>query len=256
MMTGEIPVYYINLDSSHERRASIEASLQAAGVTGAERVPAFDGRKIDLARVTDCDLKKAHRFLGRPLRGAEYGCYKSHLDCLDRFLATGLPHGIVLEDDAQLDADFVKVVDEALRALDAKGEPWDIVHLGPNKMKIFTPTDQLSGGHKLVRAHYFPMLATALLWSRAGAQNVRDHHSTVTMPVDTQFREIMVKRDSGYAIWPPIASSTGVTSDIDGNGVARKANGRSWYYGWAKQHRLWRNKIIAWFKQRAFRRDH
>ncbi|NPD14809.1 glycosyltransferase family 25 protein [Xinfangfangia sp. D13-10-4-6] len=254
MMNGDIPVYYINLDSSDERRASIEAGLSAVGITWAERVPAFDGRKIDLVTAQDCDLKKAHRFLGRPLRGAEYGCYRSHLECIDRFLASGQPYGIVLEDDAQIAPDFVPVIDEALRALEAKGQPWDIVHLGPNKMKIYTPTDHLSGGHDLVRAHYFPMLTTALLWTREGAQNVRQNHSVVTMPIDTQLREIMVKRGSGYAIWPPITSQTGVESDIDGNGALRKANGRSWYYGWAKQQRLWRNKIIAWFKQRAFRR--
>ncbi|MCB5412316.1 glycosyltransferase family 25 protein [Pseudogemmobacter faecipullorum] len=254
MMTGNIPVYYINLDSSDERRASIEAGLLAAGIPHAERVSAFDGRKIDLTRTADVDLKKAYRFLGRPLRGAEYGCYKSHLDCIDRFLATDSAYGIVLEDDAEIDPMFCKVVEETIAALEAKGEPWDIVHLGPNKMKIYTPTDHLSGGHDLVRAHYFPMLTTALLWSREGARNVQQNHALVTMPVDTQFREIMVQRGSGYAIWPPITSQTGVDSDIDGNGAVRKATGRSWYYGWAKQHRLWRNKIIAWFRQRDFRR--
>lgn len=254
MMTGEIPVYYINLDSSAERRASIEAELQAAGIIGAERISALDGRRIDLAQIKDCDLKKAHRFLGRPLRGAEYGCNKSHLDCINRFLATGRPYCIVLEDDAQLQAGFLQVVDEALRALERNGEPWDIIHLGPNKMKIFTPTDRLVGGHELVKAHYFPILTTALLWSRDGARNVRDHHSTVTMPVDTQFREIMVPRGSGYAIWPPIVKQTGFESDIDGHGERRKASGRSWYYGFSKQNRLWRNKIIAWRKQRAFKR--
>lgn len=251
-MIGDIPVYYVNLDSSVERRASIEAELQAAGIIGAERVSAFDGRRVDLAQMEDCDLKKAHRFFGRPLLGAEYGCYKSHLDCINRFLATDQPYCIVLEDDAQLQADFLQVVVEALRALERKGKPWDIINLGPNKMKIFTPTDRMTGGHELVKAHYFPLLCTALLWSREGARYVCEHHSTVTMPVDHQFREITVPRGSGHAIWPPIATQAGVESDIDGHGARRQANGRSWYYGLAKQYRLSRNKFIALFKKYGF----
>lgn len=253
MAFGSSPVFYINLDSSDERRASIEAELQKAGVTWAERVSAFDGRKVDLSQVGDCDVRKAHRYLGRPLRGAEYGCYKSHLDCINRFLATGLPYGIVLEDDAELGASFLQVVEEALSALEAKAEPWDLVHLGPNKMKIFTVTDRLSGGHDLVRAHYFPMLTTALLWSREGAQNFADNHARVTMPIDTMFREVEVRRGLGFAIWPALVQASGATSDIDGDGYARKAKGRSWYYGLAKQDRLWRNKIIAFIRKHTRR---
>lgn len=253
-MIGEIPVYYINLDSSHERRTSIEAELRAAGVTHAERVPAFDGREIDLATAVDCDLDRAKRYLGRPLRGAEYGCYRSHLDCIDRFLATDADYGIVLEDDGQVAPDFVAVVEEALAILRAQSEPWDMLHLGPNKMKIYTPLHTLTAGHKLVKAHYFPMMTTALLWTREGARHVQEHYAKVTMPVDTQFREILTERASGYAIWPPVAHQSGVESDID-NGTQRKIEGRTWYYGWAKQHRLWRNKFIAWRKKSAFERS-
>lgn len=245
MTIGDIPVYYINLDSSTDRRAAIEQHMQAAGIAAPIRVPAFDGRGMDLAQAADCDLKKAHRFLGRPLRGAEYGCYRSHLDCIERFLATDSPYGIVLEDDAELDTDFLPVVDAVIARMTAAGRPWDLVHLGAGRMKIFTRLEPLGGGHDLLLAHYFPMLTTALLWSRSGAQNILDHHRTVTMPVDTQFREVMTKRDLGFAVWPPITRQTGVTSDIDGDGATRKAHGRSWYYGFAKQYRLWRNKAVA-----------
>lgn len=249
MMIGDIPVYYINLDSSTDRRASIEVGLHAIGVSGAVRVPAFDGRALDLARAPDCDLKKAHRFLGRPLRGAEYGCYRSHLDCLERFLATDSPYGIVLEDDAEIDPDFLPVIAGTLAVMERENRPWDLIHLGAGRLKIFTRLEALGGGHDLVQAHYFPMLTTALLWSRSGARNILDHHARVTMPVDTQFREVMVKNGRGFAIWPPITRQTGVLSDIDGDGATRKAHDRSWYYGLAKQWRLWRNKFIAFFRK-------
>ncbi len=253
MTIGDIPVYYINLDSSTDRRAAIEAQIADAGIVGAIRVPAFDGRGLELSGLADCDTEKAHRFLGRPLRGGEYGCYRSHLDCIERFLATDSPYAIVLEDDAELTADFQEVTAAAIRLLEQRAKPWDLVHLGPGRMKIYSRIDALPGGHDLRKAHYFPMMTTALLWSRPGAQNILDHHRKVTMPVDTQFREIMVQRGSGYAIWPPLARQTGATSDIDGGGATRKAYGRSWYYGLAKQERLWRNKFIAYGRKLAHR---
>ncbi|WP_170124735.1 glycosyltransferase family 25 protein [Roseinatronobacter thiooxidans] len=253
-MSGKIPVYYINLDSSEDRRGSIEAGLRKAGVTNATRVSAFDGRGVDLTQTTDCDLRAAHRFLGRPLRGAEYGCYRSHLDCIERFLATDSPYGIVLEDDAAIDDDFLQVIAASIDIMEKTKRHWDLIHLGAGRLKIYSRLEPLGGGHDLVKAHYFPMMTTALLWSRQGAQNILDHHRTITMPVDTQFREIMVKRDLGFAIWPAITRQIGMSSDIDGDGATRKAHGRSWYYGFAKQERLWRNKIIAFYHKLTLRR--
>lgn len=246
-MTIKFPVYYINLDSSVDRRASMEAQLQAVGITNPERVPAFDGRKVDLSQVNDCDLPKAQRFLGRSLRGGEYGCYKSHLKCLDRFLTTDSPYALILEDDILFDENLFSIAQETIRFFEDNGTPWDAVHLAPGRLKIFEALGQLSHGRDLVQAYYFPQVTGALLWSRRGAENIRDNHSVVTMPVDSQFRETMTKRASGFAIRPTLISYIGTGSDIDGNAGGRKVNDRSWYYGLAKQRRLWRNKITAWF---------
>lgn len=251
-MTTDIPVYYINLDSSTDRRTRIEKNLREKGITDAERIPAFDGRKIDLAEIDDCDLPAARRFLGRPLRGGEYGCYKSHMAAVNRFLETDHPYAIVLEDDIQLDECFFDIAEKAVRSLNDAGKPWDIIHLSPTRLKIFNPIEQLSDTHSLVRAYYFPQGGWALLWSREGAKNMRDHHSQVTMPVDSQFRETMTKRASGYAVLPALAGEFESDSDIDGNTGGRKTYDRLWYYGLAKQSRIWRNKITAWLRKRKF----
>ncbi|PZX36720.1 glycosyl transferase family 25 [Roseinatronobacter thiooxidans] len=249
MTSGSYATYYINLDSSTERRSSIEAELVKAGVTESYRIPAFDGRGLDLQSLGDCDVDAAFRYLGRPLRGAEYGCYRSHLAALDLFLASDRPYGLILEDDAMLDPDMRLILDRAIEKLECKGYAWDVIHISPNRMKIFTPLTDLKDAHKLVQAHYFPMVATALLWSRDGAQNFVDHYRKVTMPIDTMFREVEVRRARGFAIWPPIVGITGADSDIDEVGRKRKVHGRAWYYGIAKQKRLWNNKIIAlWYK--------
>jgi len=72
------------------------------------------------------------------------------------------------------------------------------------------------------------------------------------MPVDTQFRETFTKRASGYAVTPPPISYIDAASDIDDNGPGRKIRNRLWYYGLAKQRRIWRNKITAWLRKRKF----
>jgi len=162
-MIQNAPVYYINLDSSTVRRTRIERNLREKGRTNAERISAFDGRKIDLGETRDCDLPAAQRLLGRPLRGGEYGCYKSHLAAVNRFLETDHPYAIVLEDDIQLDECFFEIAEKAVRSLDDKGKPWDIIHLSPNRLKIFNPVEKLSDTHSLVRAYYFPQITAALI---------------------------------------------------------------------------------------------
>jgi len=245
----EIPVYYINLDSSVQRRASIETQLQAAGITRAIRVPAFDGRGLDLATAADCDLPAALHYLGRPLRGGEYGCYRSHLACLQRFCDSGRSHAVVFEDDADIDPDFLEVVRQTLQYLTDGNHAWDVVHLGATRMKISTPVAQVGSRHELRRAFYFPMLANALLWSRNGARQIVEHHARVRMPVDNLFREVITGSGKGYALWPAVVRTIATPSDIDGAGAQRKLGGRTPAYALAKQSRLWKNKLVASYRK-------
>jgi len=254
MTSGNYAIYYINLDSSIERRRSIESSLTTAGIAKSHRIPAFDGRGLDLQALDDCDIEAAHRYLGRPLRGGEYGCYRSHLAALDLFLASDQRYGLIIEDDAMLDPDIMLILDRSIETLEGKGYAWDIIHISPNRMKIFTPLADLKDGHKLVQAHYFPMVTTALLWSREGARHFVGNFRKVTMPIDTMLREVEVRRGRGFAIWPPIVGTIGADSDIDEMGRKRKAHGRAWYYGIAKQRRLWNNKILAFSRKLTFRK--
>ncbi len=83
--------YYINLDTSQERRTAIEATIARAGLTGLyQRFPAVTGAE----KPADC-----------PLRPSEYGCFRSHHDVLAGIQPDGrFVH--VLEDDAVLAQPF------------------------------------------------------------------------------------------------------------------------------------------------------
>jgi len=255
-----IPVFLINLDVSDERLRSASMQLDAAGMPF-QRVPAFDGRGLTIDQFPDYDAKLALHYLGRPMRGGEIGCYLSHLDCARRFLETGAPYGIVLEDDMQLAPGFSDGVRQVLDWLSAHPTDWDLINIGANRHKIFTVLHSFDvGGSRrdLTLAHYFPMTTTALIWSRRGAQAFVSEHRTIWAAVDSYFRWWQTRADRGLAVWPPLVTTTGAESEIaDAGANRRSAAGRHPLYGLMKQRRLLTDKLIAlrhkWCKQRRLR---
>lgn len=245
-----IATYLINLDGSDARLASARADLSAAGIAF-ERVPAFDGRGVDPATLPDYDPKATMAYMGRPLRGGEIGCYYSHLDCARRFLESGAPYGLVLEDDMKLVPEAAARLRDMLAWLEAHRIDWDVINVGANRLKFTTPLAEFAG-HRLVRAHYFPMTTTGILWSRSGARAFVEGHRGMFAPVDNFLREWQCVADRGLSVSPPLVTTTGAVSDIDGGTAKRKADGRSGFYGWLKQKRVWRNKLRALRHQRRW----
>lgn len=256
----QFPVYLINLDGSDDRLHSASAQLDAAGLSF-QRVPAFDGRGLTIDQFPDYDAEVALHYLGRPMRGGEIGCYLSHLDCARRFLETGAPYGIVLEDDMQLAPGFSDGVRQVLDWLSAHPADWDLINIGANRHKIFTVLHSFDAGgsrHDLTLAHYFPMTTTALIWSRRGAEAFLSEHRTIWAAVDNYFRWWQTRADRGLAVWPPLVTTTGAESEIaDAGANRRSAAGRHPLYGLMKQRRLMTDKLIAlrhkWRAQRRLR---
>ncbi len=103
--------YYINLDTSPERRTAMDGTIARAGLTGHyQRFAAVTGAE----KPADCRL-----------RPGEYGCFRSHHDLIAGATADGrFIH--VLEDDAVLAQPF----GSALQSVIAGGlmDPFDIVY--------------------------------------------------------------------------------------------------------------------------------
>ncbi|RDD72509.1 glycosyltransferase family 25 protein [Paracoccus versutus] len=251
-----LPAYLINLDGSDERLRSASRQLDEAGV-GFERVPAFDGRALRVEEFPDYDPAGAMAYMGRPLRGGEIGCYLSHLDCARRFLDSGAEYGLVFEDDMQLKPGFAEGMRILMDWLDRHDRDWDLVNLGADQHKIYTPVmgfEAAGRHHELTRAHYFPMTTTALLWSRQGAETFVRTHRRITAGVDNHFRHWLTRNDRGLAVWPPLVTTTGVESQIEDGKGKRSAGGRHPLYGLIKQRRQIVNKLIAWRHKRRLAR--
>jgi glycosyl transferase family 25 len=240
-----IITYLINLDGSDERLNVASQQLNNAQIPFI-RISAFDGRRLDPKTIKEYDEKKALSYMGRTLKGGELGCYFSHLKCAREFLTTNAKYAIVLEDDMQLTegANTIPILNQTLAWLEENQIDWYLLHISATKRKIYTIIKSISN-KEIIRSHYFPMTTTGLVWSRQGAEAFINQHQTIFAPVDNYFRWWLTRNNKGLSIWPPLVTTTGVQSDIDGSAVKRKIDGRSMMYGLRKQKRLWADKSIA-----------
>ena len=105
-----IPVYFINLDRSPDRRAEMSQRLSALGIAF-ERVPAIDGRSLSSSAV---DAVRIDTPGWKPLSAGEIGCFLSHRECWRRIAQGDEAYGCVFEDDVLLSSrlrDFLSGTD-------------------------------------------------------------------------------------------------------------------------------------------------
>lgn len=245
-----IVVYIINLDGSEQRLQSLSTHLNQSKIEFI-RVSAFDGRSLDVNEFISYNQKKSMQYMGRALNGGEIGCFMSHLKCAEYFLNSQADYAIVLEDDALPKEGWYHIVERLLNWLEDEYKSWYLINIGANKHKIYTHLLNLDQ-YQLHQAHYFPMLTTALIWSRDGAQQFMTHKENIYCPVDNFFRDWLTDNDKGLSVWPALVSTTGAESDIDDKSDKRSKLNRHYLYGYIKQKRLWKDKLKA-IKHKYFR---
>lgn len=239
-----LPVFVINLDGSQKRLDTISAHLSAQGVAFA-RVSAVDGRKIDLTGLADDAA--CRREMGRSIQPGEVGCYLSHLKAMQAFVDSGADYGVVLEDDAIPTADFAATLAALVPFLRAnEGLGVAAVNLGASDFKYSTRMARVADV-TVLRAHRFPMLATAVLWSREGAASLLRDHDIVRYPWDNFLRMRLTRGRVGLSLRPAIVRTEDIASDITARSVSggRSRQNRSRIYFLRKQRRIIREKVIA-----------
>lgn len=245
--------YLINLDGSDTRLRQASDQLRQAKIEFS-RISAFDGRGIDKTQLSEYDEKAAISFYGRPMTGGEIGCYKSHLDCIERFLNSSAKYCVVVEDDANIDAEASGLINKIIEYLDANDPDWEIVNIGKEAHKLAVTACNLSE-HDLQRAFYFPVTTTGLIWSRKGAEAFWATRNTIFAPVDHFFRKFFTQRGTGYALEPPIVRPSGSESEIDTEGGtfvnARKRIPRTPHYFFREFRRQTQNYYHAWKHRRS-----
>lgn len=211
------PVFLINLAGSDDRLASAQAQLERAEVAF-QRIEAVDGRNLAATDFETYDDTAARAFFGRAMASGEVGCYLSHVKAAQAVLDSGAPYGLVLEDDFKASPQTWPVLDDVISQLNTGVLPgWELVNLCRAPRVVTQPIARLTthgGAHHLIRAYYFPVLATAILWSRAGAQRFLSEYPQPVGPVDHVYRRMMCDSALGLALDPALFSVTGAESDI------------------------------------------
>ena len=102
-------------------------------------------------------------------------------------------------------------------------------------------------GNILRCTHRFPMLATAVLWTRNGAKAFLENALPITMPYDNFLRYLFSGTNTAFSIQPPVIRFSGVESDIAARNenIRRSARNRRKFYFYRKQRRTIRDKISA-----------
>jgi GR25 family glycosyltransferase involved in LPS biosynthesis len=118
-----IPLYYINLDSSVDRNKYM-IEKYSNKFKNMQRVQAVDGSKI--TNIKNCDSSPY-----------ELACYKSHMKAIKRAYEENRDYALIAEDDLYLNEDYVQKYYKSLIAM--LPEDWEILQLvcsNKKKMKL------------------------------------------------------------------------------------------------------------------------
>ena len=159
-----------------------------------EKISAVDGQLIDI----ECFLTTTYvKKMGRGLQPGEVGCYLSHKKAIKQFLSTDAPYAIVFEDDAIPNEGFEKIVNTIIEKFLKHNSSAVAVNLGAMDFKYSSKVLAIDG-NILRCTHRFPMLATAVLWTRNGAKAFLENALPITMPYDNFLRYLFSGTNTAF----------------------------------------------------------
>lgn len=241
----------INLAESGERLAASCTTLKAAGLDP-ERFDAVDGRALVVRDVDGYDAHHVARVIGRDMRPGEIGCFLSHRQALEHFLASDATALMLCEDDIDSDPDVAALLSETLEWLSRRAPNWRAVHLSSDYDKYSRSICRL-GDRRLKRAYAFPLTTTGILWSRTGAKAALAALDTIKAPVDNAFRLHLSGTAEAYQIVPRPMRARDVPSDIDriDDRVAKGSGGTKHGDRWRVYRLVIESALRDLFGQRA-----
>jgi GR25 family glycosyltransferase involved in LPS biosynthesis len=157
----DLPLYYINLDRSVERRQQLEQQLERYKIK-ATRISGTDGRTFNTEFINT---------LTQPPKGVannelEHACTVSHLKTIQKFLQDDYNYAMIVEDD--VDLSLHRLWKESLgNSLLKLPSDWDIVLLYDSQASI---NNSNAKNNKFVKGKNWGTVAYAI--SRKGAENI------------------------------------------------------------------------------------
>ncbi|MDB9991410.1 glycosyltransferase family 25 protein [Amylibacter sp.] len=222
-MQQAIPVWVINLQKRPDRLLRIGNQLDNMGIKW-ERINAVDGQ---VCIESDLEISKKKGEIGE-LSKSTRGCTASHFKFWDIFFSSDFGHGIVLEDDIELSADFREfVTDTSWIPMDVKLIKLEKFAANRASKLLLGPIifNSLSNKRHLRKMYSRHCGAGAYLLSKSGAKVLVNWKGKISVPVDHYlFNETVSKISTvlgPFILVPPVAwqsEELGQGSDIDGDG--------------------------------------
>ena len=157
----ELPTFIINLKDREEKRNLI-LSRTSSMTPKPEVIEAVDGRLLD-------------RSNGSWTRG-ERACLKSHMKALSRFIESGYPYGLILEDDANIS--LPEDLEAIKRIVSETPSDWGAISLGINY--DYMPPDSVKVSDRVYRLNKGIILGThAILYTQEAAKNLLDEQEWI-----------------------------------------------------------------------------
>lgn len=181
--TGEIAAFIIHLHRAKARRPQVERILSDCPVP-AQIIDAVDGRTLAQAAIDQVYSRESLYAPRYPfaLTVGEIGCFLSHRKALQAIVAAGLPAGLVLEDDVEIDpAEFPAALDLARQHISRHG----IVQFQVREIASPGPDVAAAQRGRLTRPVLVPLRASCTLYSHDAAQRLLDQTQRFDRPVDT-----------------------------------------------------------------------
>jgi glycosyl transferase family 25 len=180
MPAQPVPVFIISLTRATDRRESIGAHLKKLGVEF-EFVDAVEGKAMPATEI--------QRLLapGVSLSPGQVGCYLSHLEAYRRIVERQIPVALILEDDARLSPEAVKL----LRSDLSDAAAFDYCFLDSENFNDAGPvfydasqTYPIAAGFRAHPLSHGPICLHAVLVSREAARKRLEHAMPIREPID------------------------------------------------------------------------
>lgn len=253
----DLLVLLINLDDSRERLESSRRFLEREGIPFT-RLSAIDGRSRPALSFGDYDEQRTHARMARSMSSGEVACFLSHAAALRTFLASDKPYLLLFEDDLMLPEGFGDLLRATVAYLKEWQGAWDVINLSRGVRRLWTPIEPIqskAGVYVLSASHYFPMTATGMLWSRAGAEAFLADAFPVHAPIDFYIRDLCHGRSSGLAFDRApvlVTSAPSVTDDAGRRKDLPRALDPLRYFLY-RQRQAWAEYRTAFGNRAAFR---
>ena len=204
-----LPIFVIAFASDKMRRDRMTRRLDALGLAFSF-IDAIDGRALPEAeRLAKEDPARAD-WIGHHLRPGALGCLLSHRQAWQALLDSGAELGLVLEDDAVLDAALPAVLDRLSQLADRL----DLVNLHHFSGRPQEPVLPLTDQHSLTLTRYNEIGAEACLVSATAARQLLARSLPARFEVDLLINRWWEHGLQVLTLCPPVADQDDTPSQI------------------------------------------